>query len=104
MARFSQDSQDDGTTVLSVAGEIDLAVAEDFVGVAQACLQQSQGITLDLGEVTFIDSSGLGVLVRLRKEAESQSKSFALTNVSSSVRRLLEVTGLDSTFSGSDSS
>lgn len=98
MARFAQEACEDGTTVLSIAGEVDLAVAEDFIGVAQTCLEQSKGIGLDLGRVTFMDSSGLGVLVRLRKEATQQSKSFALVNVSPSVERLLEVTGLDSVF------
>lgn len=104
MARFSQDARDDGSSVLHVAGEIDLSVAEDFVAVAQACLEQSTGIDLDLADVTFIDSSGLGVLVRVRKEAEVQGKSFKLAEVSPSVQRLLEVTGLDSVFSPSSTS
>lgn len=101
MARFSQELQADGSTVLNVAGEIDLAVAEEFVDVAKTCLDQTSGIGLDLGDVTFIDSSGLGVLVRLRKEADQQSKSFALVNLSPAVERLLEVTGLDNVFSSS---
>ena len=100
MARFSQESQEDGTTVLSVGGEIDLAVARSS-SVWPACLEQSNGIGLDLGEVTFIDSSGLGVLVRLRKEADAQSKPFSLVNTSPSVQRLLEVTGLGDIFSAS---
>jgi len=104
MARFSQEPQADGTSIVSVAGEIDLAVAEDFVGVAEACLRQGSGIQLDLGDVTFIDSSGLGVLVRLRKEAVEQDKTFRLANVSNSVERLLEVTGLDHVFYPSSSS
>ena len=102
MARFSQESQSDGTTVLSVAGEIDLAVTDDFVAVADACLAQASGIELDLGDVTFIDSSGLGVLVRVRKEADQQSKSFNLARVSPAVQRLLEVTGLDHVFQMDD--
>ena len=76
-------------------------MADEFIGVAQTCLEQSSGIGLDLGDVTFIDSSGLGVLVRLRKEADAQSKPFSLVNVSPSVERLLEVTGLDDVFSPS---
>lgn len=101
MARFSQEAQADGSTVLRVGGEIDLAVTEEFVTVAQSCLEESSGIGLDLGDVTFIDSSGLGVLVRLRKEAEAQSKPLSLVNTSPSVQRLLEVTGLGDIFSPS---
>lgn len=101
MAHFAQEPQGNGTTVLSVSGEIDLAVADEFMGVARTCLELNGGIGLDLGQVTFMDSSGLGVLVRLRKEADGQSKSFTLVGVSPSVERLLEVTGLDNVFSSS---
>ncbi len=104
MARFSQETHEDGSAILSVAGEIDLAVTDEFVLVAQSCLKQGNGLSLDLGEVTFIDSSGLGVLVLMRKEAAEQDKTFRLANVSSSVERLLEVTGLDHVFYPSSSS
>lgn len=103
MARFSQEGQADGSTVLRVGGEIDLSVTDELVGVAQTCLQESRALDLDLGDVTFIDSSGLGVLVRLKKEADAQSKAFRLVNTSVSVQRLLEVTGLGHVFSAAPS-
>ncbi len=98
MSHFSQEAHEDGSTILRISGEIDLAVAEELGVVAQACLQESTGIKLDLGEVTFIDSSGLGVLVRVHKDAVAKGKTFRLVSVSNSVERLLEVTGLDRVF------
>ena len=97
MAQFSEEVRD-GLTVVRVAGDLDLAAVEDFVEVVQACLGRSEGVELDLGGVSFIDSSGLGALVRSRKEAESQNKSLRLSNVNETTQRLLNLTGLAEVF------
>ena len=98
MAQFSQSTLDDGTAVLSVTGDVDLAEADAFVEAARECLARARGVDLDLSGVTFIDSSGLGALVRLRNDAAALAKPLHLANVSRSVDRLLQVTGLDDSF------
>jgi len=97
VAQFSEEVHD-GQTVVRVAGDLDLAAVEDFVEVVRACLGRSEGVELDLGGVSFIDSSGLGALVRSRKEAESQDKTLRLSNVSETTHRLLNLTGLAEVF------
>lgn len=98
MVEFRESSRSDGGCVLWVEGEVDLAVADEFLERGQGCLDQADVIELDLRGVTFIDSSGLGVLVRLRKEAAEKGKSLSLVNVSPATHRLLEITGLHSAF------
>jgi anti-anti-sigma factor len=87
-----------GRGLLRIVGEIDLSVADELLREALAQLHGGNGLDLDLGGVTFLDSSGLGTLLRLRNEAENSSKSLSLFNVSASVMRLLEVTGLTGAF------
>ena len=53
-------------------------------------------VVLDLARVTAVDARGLGLLLDLRRQTESRGISFKLMNVSESVRRVLEVTRLDS--------
>lgn len=84
--------------VLSVAGEIDIASADEFRDQLLACLERYDSLEVDLGGLTFIDSSGLAGLVRLRTEAEILGKDVALVNVSSSTARILELTGLQGLF------
>jgi anti-sigma B factor antagonist len=84
--------------VLGVAGEIDIASADEFRDRLLACLERYDSVEVDLGGVTFIDSSGLAGLVRLRTEAEIVGKAVALVNVSSSTARILELTGLQGLF------
>ena len=94
MAQFSGDTRDDGLCVVRAAGDIDIAAAEEFFAVVQDALGRCTSVEVDLGDVTFIDSSGLGALVRMRKEADANQVSFGLVNVSSATDRLLQLTGL----------
>ena len=84
--------------MLGVSGEIDMASADEFRDRLLDCLQRSESVEVDLGGVTFIDSSGLAALVRLRTEAEILGKDVALVSVSASTARLLELTGLQTLF------
>ena len=98
MAQFSEDVRGDGLCVVRVAGELDIAAAPEFIDVVRASLGRCTTVELDLGDVTFIDSSGLGALVRLRKEADAQDASLRLTEISAATDRLLRLTGLVDVF------
>ncbi|MFL6023720.1 MAG: STAS domain-containing protein [Marmoricola sp.] len=88
----------DGCTI-TLAGEVDIATVGDFLDAAQQCLAGNATlIEVDLGGVTFIDSSGLGALVRLRNQARSRGADVALVRVPETVARVLEVTGLAEAF------
>src|SRR5215470_7013710 len=61
-------------------------------------------VVLDLTRVNIIDAGGLGVMLELREYTESRGVEFRLENVTKLVRRILEITRLDSVFkiSGND--
>lgn len=100
MVDFGESTRSDGACVVSVVGEMDLAVVAEFLERALACLDRADALALDLDleGVSFIDSSGLGALVRVRKEAADRGKALTLVNVSASTHRLLEITGLQDAF------
>lgn len=99
MAEFVTGSAGSERRTLAVSGEVDLATIEEFLAEADACLDAAaETVEIDLGEVTFIDSSGLGALVRIRNAARDRSKVLVLTNVPASVERLFAVTGLSEAF------
>ena len=98
MAQFIEGTRSDGGSVVHLSGEIDLAVVGDLLEMVLDCLARADDLQLDLGDVTFIDSSGLGVLVRVRNEAALQGKSLSLANVGRPTSRLLEITGLGEAF------
>ncbi|MGZ4734490.1 MAG: STAS domain-containing protein [Acidimicrobiia bacterium] len=89
----------DEDAVISVRGEIDLATAPVLLRDAQAALALPiSAVNVDLREVTFVDSSGLQALLTARERALERDITFTLTAVPSSVRRVIDVTGLGVVF------
>jgi anti-anti-sigma factor len=78
---------------LRLTGELDLASAPKL---RDACngLNGKRQVTLDLAELTFIDSSGLQALVQYANEHGTEGP-LILTNVSEHIFRVFKVTGLD---------
>lgn len=89
-------ADDGGRRVLSLIGSIDLSsrsLLTDAVGTAVADDSIKQ-VVLDLSEVEFIDSTGLGAIVESSGRAEDTGRDFLLRNPSPRVGRILELTGL----------
>ena len=99
MAEFVTTPGADAAPVLAVSGDLDISGVEEFLDHAARLLDDgTAGIEVDLGGVTFIDSSGLGALVRLQRTATVAGRHLRLTNVPRPVTRILELTGLTDLF------
>lgn len=86
---------DGGVTRLLAAGEIDASSAHTFEAAAtQALAEQPDCIEIDLGEVGFIDSSGLRSIITLSNRARERQVEVSVTGMSPAARRVLEITGL----------
>jgi anti-sigma B factor antagonist len=91
------DAQDPG--VLKLSGELDIAVVETFLQQAQAALAETDRVlVIDVDDVSFIDSTGLGALVRLREHAHANGKDVTLVHIPRQMGRILELTGLSGLF------
>lgn len=81
--------------VVELGGEWDVeSIATIDADIDNALRQEPQAVVLDLGEVTFIDSSGVAILVRLANHFAS----VRVGRVSPVVRRIIEVLGLADSF------
>ena len=91
-------------TVLHCHGRIVSGI--ETRSLRKAVMSQSlvKTIVLDLGEVSFIDARGLGVLLELRQWTRPKNIDFKLTNVQRLVRQVFEITRLDTVFDISPSS
>ncbi|PZG19943.1 STAS domain-containing protein [Nonomuraea aridisoli] len=81
-------------------GELDYASSNDLHQQAKDAWQKtpSQGLVLDLGGVTFCDSTGVGVLVQLLKQGREQNSTLVLASIPPRLERLLSITGLRAAF------
>lgn len=89
--------------VVRVDGEIDLDNASDLSEVALAAMQEiGPSLVLDLSGVTFMDSTGLKVLLAVHKRAELAGGRLVLAGPTRSVNRVVTITGFDRTFAVCD--
>jgi anti-sigma B factor antagonist len=90
---------DGAVTVLTVAGEIDVATAPELrERIVELVNGGVYNLVIDMAAVEFCDSTGLGVLVGGLKRVRSHDGSLTLINVRDSVRRLFELTKLTDAF------
>jgi anti-anti-sigma factor len=83
-----------GASSLAVSGSIDLTTREDFFNAGLRALDTEETLVLDLSEVEFMDSVGIGAIIELARVAASQGKGFVVSGRSRRVQRVLEATGL----------
>ncbi|GAA4608309.1 anti-anti-sigma factor [Actinoplanes octamycinicus] len=85
-----------GTLVIVLRGDIDFTNAADVMQVirADAALATGPDIEVDLAAVTFLDSSGIAVLVRLLHLAEQRGGQLRLLHPPEKVRDQLHLAGL----------
>jgi anti-anti-sigma factor len=83
------------TVVAKVAGELDMAATFRLEPDLERVTQEPgvRALVIDVGDVEFIDSAGLGLLLATDERLRAAQIRFALTNPSPSVRRMLELTG-----------
>src|SRR4051812_1934727 len=91
----------DGVTV-AVGGELDMSAVPDVAGrLAEAIETGSGTVTVDLAEVTFIDSAGLVVLVTARGRLAGDRR-LVVARPSWCVRRLFDLAGVSQLFAVAD--
>jgi anti-anti-sigma factor len=93
--RVSADVNDPAFPVVTVSGEIDLAVApvvRDELGTLIA--RQPQGIIVDVSDVPFMDSSGLNVFIVAFKALREYHGRLAIVASNAPIVRLFEIAGL----------
>ena len=89
-----------GTVVVRVVGEVDLASAP-VLRDALVELIEGQGnlnLQLDMHDLTFLDSTGIGVLVRALRSVRQKGGDLTLANCRASTVRILQIAGLTEIF------
>ncbi len=85
----------DHRAVVHVGGEVDLATCPQLRGVLAGLIDQGiYDLVVDLEQVSFLDSSGIGVLMGAHRRLREHGGGLRLAAPSARVRRVLEVTGV----------
>jgi anti-anti-sigma factor len=100
MEQTTHTTQDGRTViVMTPTGRLDITTAWQFrLKLQESISNTSPHIVINLGQVNFIDSSGLTSLVAGMRDADRAKGSFRLCNVHPEARLVFEVTMMDSVF------
>jgi anti-sigma B factor antagonist len=95
MDRFavSAGESGEGRYVVTVRGELDLAAADHLWKELEPLITPGGLVVLDGTDMTFLDSSGLRVLLQAAKRATATAASFRLVAPQPAVQRVLELAG-----------
>jgi anti-anti-sigma factor len=87
--------QEDEAIIIAAKGELDMASAEAFATELERAAQAgAQLVVVDLSFLQFMDSSGVGTLVRAEQEAKASGQRLVIVRGPRQVEQLLELTGL----------
>jgi len=85
-----------GALVVSVRGDVDLATASHLDSEILTSWQPPQALIVDASAVPFMDSTGLGVLIKAAERAGELGGTVAIVTTTDRVRKVITITGLDS--------
>jgi anti-anti-sigma factor len=89
-------SIDDGTATVVLKGELDLSGIQSATqAIEQAEAAPVRMVVLDLEGLTFMDSTGLEVVLRAAQRAREAGRRLVVARPSPYVKRLLELTAID---------
>lgn len=85
--------------VLPLEGEIDLHVSPQVSASLAAIVKRKPArVVVDLSRVSYIDSSGLAVLIEAMQKVDAYGGKFSLAGLQESVRPIFEIARLDQVF------
>src|SRR3954471_13396136 len=104
MSLKSSTRQVDGVTVLDMSGRVTLGEGSVVLRdtIREALGQGNKKILLNLGDVTYIDSSGIGELVSAFTAVRKEGGELKLLNLTKKVHDLLQITKLYTVFDVKD--
>src|SRR5438045_9679056 len=89
----------DAPNVLPLEGEIDLHVSPRVAAALGAMIERKpERLVVDLSAVSYIDSSGLAVLIEGMQNVEAYGGKFVLAGLQEKVRPIFEMARLDQVF------
>src|SRR5213078_766912 len=89
----------DAVNVLPLEGEIDLHVSPRVESsLASIIAKRPQHVVVDLSGVTFIDNSGLAILINARQDVKEYGGKLTRAGINNNVRSIFEIARLDQFF------
>lgn len=85
-----------GKTLVTVVGEVDVSNAGELREAVDSALEAAPAeVSVDLAEASYIDSTGIGVLVGAATRAQEAGVAFSVAHPQTNVKRVLGLLGVE---------
>lgn len=85
--------------VIDIIGELDIYTSPKFKEVLVEALEEKMGNIIINGQnLSYIDSTGLGVLISVLKKVKENDKTITIENIKPNIKKLFDLTSLDKVF------
>lgn len=90
----------DGEALVKLSGRFDFNAHRDFRAAYEPLMDNTElrTVTIDLGNVDYLDSSALGMLLMVRDKAGVASKKLTLANAQAGVKQVLDIANFGKLF------
>ena len=92
------EKKEDDILIINVNGDVDLENSDSLRDQVSAALESNYEVSVNMSEVSYIDSSGIAALIESRQKAEEANKSFKIQKPSEAVISVLKMAKLDTFF------
>lgn len=94
--KFNAKTQmNEGVCTVFLSGELDLSVAPDFRLVMEPLVGNSEvDLIVNMKDMTYIDSTGIGILLSILKARHGMKARFAVEEVPPQIQKLFDMTGI----------
>ncbi|OPH59397.1 anti-sigma F factor antagonist [Paenibacillus ferrarius] len=94
--KFQVDQEESEESIqLHIRGELDLAAALTFRHALEEVVHRAdKALILDVGQLRYIDSTGIGIVVSALKIRDELKAPFSVRNIPASIRKLFDLTGI----------
>ncbi len=85
--------------LFEISGELDLETSANFKDILNKTIDEKMAnIIFDCRELTFIDSTGLGIMISIYKRIKEHGHLVSIKNPKKNINKLLNITGLSAVF------
>lgn len=85
--------------VMNIVGELDIYTSPKFKEVLLEALEEKMDNIIINGEsLSYIDSTGLGVLISALKKVKENNKTITIKSIKPNIKKLFDLTSLDKVF------
>lgn len=99
MPKKPERSAEEPSNIIRLDGEIDLHVSPRVADQLSTVINRKPSrLVVDLSDVSYLDSSGLAVLIEAMQKVEKYGGKFALVGIQETVRSIFEIARLDQVF------